>query len=104
MSWVELVNHPYIVKRPEEEDEEDKLHLSYSEAHGQYIRTDLVESVGESSILMNKNPYTYLNEKNAILLNCKDQQVFKDVYEKTVEKYFKNQVSTDHPQLKLSSD
>lgn len=52
------------------------MHLSYSEYHGQYIRADMDEGGDDSTVLLKNNPYTYLNERNAILLNCKDPQTF----------------------------
>lgn len=36
---------------------------------------------------MKMDPHNYLNEKNAILLNCKNPQQYNDVYVKTIEKY-----------------
>lgn len=37
------------------------------------------------------DPYNYLNEKNAILLNCKNPQQYNDVYVKTLEKFYNKQ-------------
>ena len=51
------------------------MSLSYSEAHGQYVLDD---------ILQQPMPQTKLNEKNAIILNCKDPKQFQEVYEKTI--------------------
>ena len=55
-----------------------------------------------SSILLKQNPYAYLNEKNAIILNCKDPKFFTEVYEKAVEKHFLRELK-DKPVLHLVS-
>jgi hypothetical protein len=70
MSWDELVRHPYITTDPRTEKAEDELHLSYSVEHGQYMKEDLET---------HENPLSLLNEKNAILLNCKDPKKFNEV-------------------------
>lgn len=37
-------------------------------------------SIDESSIAMrNNDPYSFLNEKNAILLNCKNPKLYNEV-------------------------
>lgn len=53
---------------------------------------------------MQENPHAYLNEKNAILLNCKDSARFNEVYEKTIEHHFKNQVGNPEPVLELNNN
>lgn len=67
------------------------MFLSYSKDHGQYVRDDVLnqQNIIDSTILMMNNPYTYLTEKNAILLNCKDPSKFQEVYYKTIEKHLK---------------
>lgn len=76
--------------------------MSYSQAHGTYIRNNLLDKLGDdSSVYMRANPYAYMNEKNAIMLNCKDQNLFQEVYEKAVENHFKKQVGNTKPVLKI---
>ena len=76
MSWSQLIDHPYI-KLEDDNNPEELMHLSYSEYHGQYIRADMEENGNDDSSIMIKNsPHTYLNERNAILLNCKDPKIF----------------------------
>jgi len=46
----------------------------------------------EESLLTSKrkvpqDPYKYLNEHTAIMLNCKDPKYFNEVYEKTIKKH-----------------
>ena len=52
--------------------------------HGQYIRDGIAEAIDQSCIQSKNNPYGYFNDKNAILLNCKDPKLFNEVYEKTI--------------------
>jgi hypothetical protein len=90
------VNHPYIKSDPIEEmqnkhGEDSVLHLSYSEAHGQYILDELIKA---------PMPQTKLNDRNAILLNCKDGKQFQQVYEKTIKKHFGDQVN-QNPVLEI---
>jgi hypothetical protein len=59
------------------------MHLSYSEVAGQYVKD------GENDEMIQKFPGKYLNEKNAIILNCKDPTKFAEVYEKAIERHFK---------------
>ena len=46
-------------------------------------------------------PQLKLNEKNAIILNCKDGKQFQEVYEKTIQKHFAKQVQQE-PVLKVA--
>lgn len=90
------MNHPYIKSDPIEEmqnklGEDSVLHLSYSEAHGQYILEELTKA---------PMPQTKLNDRNAILLNCKDGKQFQQVYEKTIKKHFGDQVN-QNPVLEI---
>ena len=90
------MNHPYIKSDPIEEmqnkhGEDSVLHLSYSEAHGQYILDELIKA---------PMPQTKLNDRNAILLNCKDGKQFQQVYEKTIKKHFGDQVN-QNPVLEI---
>ena len=90
------MNHPYIKSDPIEEmqnklGEDSVLHLSYSEAHGQYILDELTKA---------PMPQTKLNDRNAILLNCKDGKQFQQVYEKTIKKHFGDQVN-QNPVLEI---
>jgi hypothetical protein len=71
--------------------EDSILHLSYSEAHGQYILDELIKA---------PMPQTKLNDRNAILLNCKDGKQFQQVYEKTIKKHFGDQVN-QNPVLEI---
>jgi len=74
MSWAELIEHPYITFEPSKQQEDDLIHLSYCENQGKYIKKEVLkqQNLIDSTVLMMNNPYTYLNEKNAILLNVKD--------------------------------
>lgn len=76
MSWSELIKHPYITVDPRSEKQEDELHLSYSNYHGQYVRDDSKggsgQMIDESTMLGMDQPHKYLNEKNAIILNCRN--------------------------------
>lgn len=90
------MNHPYIKSDPFEEmqkkqAEDSVLHLSYSEVHGQYILDELTKA---------PMPQTKLNDRNAILLNCKDGKLFQQVYEKTIKKHFGNQIN-QNPVLEI---
>jgi hypothetical protein len=40
---------------------------------------------------MKADPYNFLNEKNAVLLNCKNPQQYHEIYEKAIEKHFNKQ-------------
>lgn len=84
MSWADLIRHPYITTDPRQEQKEDQMHLSYSLEHGQYV----AEEIAQSFIINHKNPQGLFNERNAIMLNCKDPRLFKQVYEKAIEKHF----------------
>lgn len=42
------------------------------------------KNIEESSVMMKIDPYNYLNEKNAILLNCKNPVIFDNVYEEAL--------------------
>jgi len=55
------------------------MHLSYSEVHGQYVNEDYLKQ---------PMPQMKLNQRNAIMLNCKDKKRFQEVYEKTIVKHF----------------
>ena len=35
--------------------------------------------------MMQADPHNYLNEKNAIMLNCKNSQIFHKVYEEAIK-------------------
>lgn len=54
---------------------------------------------------MTNNPYTYLNERNAIILNCNDSTNFEEYYKQTLEKHFKSKrmkkMINEEPVLKL---
>lgn len=63
------------------------MHLSYSEMHGQYIKEDFFKLIQTNPTGM---PQLKLNERNAIMLNCKDRKKFQEVYEKTIVKHFKD--------------
>lgn len=45
-------------------------------------------------------PQTKLNDRNAILLNCKDGKQFQQIYEKTIKKHFANEVN-QNPVLEI---
>ena len=85
MSWKELIVHPYITTHPEDQNENNQVHLSYTDATGHY---QLDKPLDESS-LIRADPYSNLNEKNAILLNCKNPNLYQDIYKKTIEKHQK---------------
>lgn len=53
------------------------------------MRDDLVGQIDDSVILGKDNPHRFLNERNAIILNCRDSKIFNEVYEKVIEKHFK---------------
>ena len=89
MQWNQLIKHPYITSDNLAASEEEQMHLSYSHATGYYAREDMKDAMEESSVMMKIDPYNYLNEKNAILLNVKNPAQFNDVYEKTIEQHFK---------------
>ena len=93
MSWNDLIQHPYITNDPRNEKPEDQLRLSYSEAYGQYIRGDMLDQIDQSCLMMQENPQAYLNDKNAILLNCKDSAQFNNIYERAIEQHFKEEVN-----------
>lgn len=78
MSWSDLIKHPYITDNPDKSNFDEQLHLSYSQSTGHFQRDDGM--MGESTVLMQRDPYGYLNEKNAILLNCKNPKQYNDVY------------------------
>jgi serine/threonine protein kinase len=88
MAWSDLIKHPYITGDPKKENLEEQLHLSYSQMNGHYQIDQNDQKVDESCVMMKMDPYNYLNEKNAILLNCKNPQQYNDVYVKTIEKYY----------------
>lgn len=101
MSWSDLIKHPYITSDPRFESRDDQMHLSYSNVHGQYIRNEMLNQINESSV-WGHDPHTFLNERNAIMLNCKDSAVFNQVYEKTIEHHFKNVVVNPQPVLEIN--
>ena len=72
MSWSELVKHPYIIKDPKSNTEEDQMHLSFSEVTGHYAVDEESLLVDNLSILIKQDPHKHLNEKNAIMLNVKN--------------------------------
>lgn len=39
---------------------------------------------------MSKDPYSFLNEKNAVMMNCKNPSEFNKVYEETLQKHYQN--------------
>ena len=86
MSWNDLCQHPYITMNPSDEAADEQLHLSYSDNSGYYQRDDIGKM--DESAFLNRDPHNYLNEKNAILLNCKNPQLYNDVYLKTLEKHY----------------
>ena len=51
MSWAELIKHSYITTDPRDEKPEDEMHLSYSQAHGQYVREDMLNQINESIMM-----------------------------------------------------
>ena len=55
--------------------------------HGFYTREE-AKPIDESVMGM-QDPYSYFNEQNAILLNCKNPEKFTEVYEHAIEKHFK---------------
>ena len=67
--------------------------MSYSQATGFFARED-ANRIEESSVMMRIDPYNYLNERNAIMLNCKNPQPFNNVYEQALEKHFKKQMAS----------
>lgn len=42
--------------------------------------------------MMKIDPYNYLNERNAIMLNVKNPVQFNNVYEEALQKHFKKQM------------
>lgn len=66
----------------------EKLHLSYSEVTGFYTKEE--GKIDESSIYMRMDPYNYMNDKNAIMLNCKDPEFYNHIYTKAIERFYKN--------------
>lgn len=46
-------------------------------------------------------PQLKLNDKNAIMLNCKDKKKFNEVYEKTIQKHFAKMVMNPAPVLRM---
>ena len=72
------------------------MHLSYSEVTGYYTKEEAggdggMGKIDESSIVMRQDPYNYMNEKNAILLNCKNPELYNKVYVEAMEKFYKKQ-------------
>jgi len=61
------VSHPYIAQ----DEEEEAMLLSYSMETGHYIREQANADSNELS-LMRVDPLKYMNEENAIILNCRD--------------------------------
>ena len=92
MSWKDLVNHPYITQSPESKDENNQIHLSYTEATGHY---QVEEQKLDDSSLIQRDPYNNLNSKNAIMLNCKDPMLYQDIYKRTVERHQRRSNMTD---------
>ena len=90
MSWSDLVNHPYIAFGANPLQEKP-LFLTYSENTGYYQRDDGKPQV-DDSFMMQMDPHNYLNERNAIMLNCKDSAVFNNVYEHTIRKQLVDQM------------
>jgi hypothetical protein len=72
MSWDQLIKHPYITSAKVSENQEDQLHLSYSHHTGHFAREDVHRPIDESNIMMKIDPYNYLDERNAIMLNVKN--------------------------------
>jgi hypothetical protein len=71
------------------------LHLSYSEVHGQFVRDDALLQPGVGM------PQLKLNERNAIMLNCKDEKKFHEIYEKTIQRHFAKQARNPKPVLEI---
>lgn len=92
MSWRDLINHPYITQPPESSEENNQIHLSYTEATGHY---QVEEQKLDDSSLIQRDPYNNLNSRNAIMLNCKDPMLYQDIYKKTVERHQKRSRMTD---------
>ncbi|CDW75810.1 protein kinase domain containing protein [Stylonychia lemnae] len=111
MSWSQLIDHPYIKFQHNSQDNDELIHLSYCEYQGQYIKKEILkqqnkQNVIDSTQLMMNNPYTYLNEKNAILLNVKDPSKFKQIYEDTLKKHLRKKnydnITSDQPIMKIN--
>lgn len=64
------------------------MKLSYVESHGFFAKEDQID---ESSMHKINDPYNYFNDKNAIMLNCKNPDPFLKVYEQAIEKHFSKQ-------------
>ncbi|CDW86267.1 protein kinase domain containing protein [Stylonychia lemnae] len=99
MSWDDLIRHPYVTIDPRNEKVDEELHLSYSEYHGQYVRQDMIGQIKDSEILNKDQPHRFLNERNAIILNCKDPQQFNQVYQKALQKQFQDAVGAAEENL-----
>jgi hypothetical protein len=63
--------------------------LSYSHHTGHFAREDIHRPIDESNIMMKIDPYNYLDERNAIMLNVKNPATFIKAYEKAIENHFK---------------
>jgi hypothetical protein len=92
------VKHPYISSEIRQQRNEDVLRLSYSQ-FGFYARDEgNGNNINESNIMGLRDPYNYYNDKNAILLNCKDAASFNEIYEKAIDKHFRKQYLEDNKQ------
>jgi len=66
------------------------MHLSYSEATGFYTTQQQgATDNNEQSVTIMKDPHNNLNIHNAIILSCKDPQLFEKVYDENVGKYWR---------------
>lgn len=103
LSWKELIKHPYISEDPYSESQralsesQAPLHLSYSEAHGQFVEQGFFEQQREYGYAM---PQRHLNEKNAIMLSVKDPSKFREAYENAIARTFAKKLKPE-AQLKL---
>jgi hypothetical protein len=61
----------------------------------------------DSTVLMMNNPYNYLNQNNAILLNVNDNSTIEQLYQETLKKHLQKKttdVLNAKPVLKLTAN
>ena len=62
--------------------------MSYSHHTGHFAKEEIHRPLDESNIMMKIDPYNYLDERNAIMLNVKNPALFIKAYENAIEKHF----------------